>query len=77
MKFSFEDLDVWNLAVDFAEKIYGVTKNFPKDELYGLTSQFRRAALSVSANIAKAKADIRKKNLHNFCLSPAVHYMKR
>ncbi len=50
---SFEDLLVWQKAHDFVLRVYGQTKEFPKDELYGLTSQFRRAAVSVPANIAE------------------------
>lgn len=49
----FEDLEVWQEAQLFAVEIYSVTKSFPKDEVYGITSQIRRAASSVSANIAE------------------------
>ena len=49
----FRDLDVWKKAVDLAEKIYDVTIKFPKEEIYGLTSQLRRAAVGVSSNIAE------------------------
>ena len=50
---SFQDLIVWQKAHAFTLKIYEATRTFPKDELYGLTSQFRRAAVSVPANIAE------------------------
>jgi len=50
---SFMDLSVWKKAHSFVVDIYLVTKNFPKDELYGLTSQLRRAAVSIPANIAE------------------------
>lgn len=50
---SFRDLVVWQEAHAFVLGVYAVTKAFPKDELYGLTSQFRRAAVSVAANIAE------------------------
>ena len=50
---SFEDLDVWNKARDLVLKIYGVAADFPKEEIYGITSQMKRAALSVPANIAE------------------------
>lgn len=49
----FRDLDVWKKSVDLTEKIYIVTKKFPDDEKYGLTSQLRRAAVSVGSNIAE------------------------
>lgn len=49
----YEDLKVWEKSVSLAKQIYAVTKRFPKDELYGLTSQIRRSAISVSSNIAE------------------------
>ena len=49
----FKSLIAWQKAYKFALDIYPVTKQFPKDELYGLTSQMRRAAISISANIAE------------------------
>ena len=51
--FGFEKLDVWNDAVDFADLVYDGSTAFPDDERYGLSSQMRRAAVSVSANIAE------------------------
>ncbi|RIK72702.1 MAG: hypothetical protein DCC67_18910 [Planctomycetota bacterium] len=53
---SHRDLRVWQLGMDLAEKIYAVTAAFPRDELYGLTSQLRRAATSIPANIAEGNA---------------------
>ena len=50
---SFTDLIVWQKAHQFVLEVYKVTKNFPKDETYGLTSQFRRASVSIPANIAE------------------------
>ena len=50
---SFKDLIVWQKGIELVNEIYKVTKHFPKDELYGLTSQARRAAISVPANIAE------------------------
>jgi len=50
---SFTDLIVWQKAHQFVLEVYRVTKNFPKDETYGLTSQFRRASVSIPANIAE------------------------
>lgn len=50
---SYRDLKVWQLAMDLAELCYRTTRQFPKDELYGMTSQIRRAAASVPANIAE------------------------
>lgn len=50
---SFEDLIVWQKGHEFVLEVYKITKHFPKDEIYGLTSQFRRAAVSITANIAE------------------------
>jgi four helix bundle protein len=51
--FRFEKLEVWQLAVELADHVYGVTGRFPDAERFGLTNQMRRAAVSVSSNIAE------------------------
>jgi four helix bundle protein len=53
MSFKFEKLLVWQKAVDLSADIHALTKTFPKDELFVLTSQIKRAADSVSLNIAE------------------------
>jgi len=53
MEHGFRDLLVWQQTMDLARDCYFLTKNFPKEELYSLTSQIRRAAVSVPANIAE------------------------
>ncbi len=58
----FNELIVWQKAHQFVLNIYAMSSKFPKEEIYGLTSQFRRAAISIAANIAegyakKGKAD--------------------
>lgn len=50
---TFQDLIVWQKAHQFVLAVYCFSENFPKTELYGLTSQFRRAAISIPANIAE------------------------
>lgn len=50
---SFRDLRVWQGAMDFVTDLYSITSSFPAHELYGLTSQLRRAAVSVPSNIAE------------------------
>lgn len=55
-KFSFEKLDVWQHSKDFTVKIYKVTADFPDTEKFGLVSQLRRAAVSVSSNIAEGSS---------------------
>jgi four helix bundle protein len=63
--FNFEKLDVWQKSVALADTIYQTTKTFPPDERFGLTNQMRRAAVSISSNIAEgcsrsSKADFRR-----------------
>ncbi|MBD2247931.1 four helix bundle protein [Nostoc sp. FACHB-888] len=50
---TFQDLIVWQKAHRFVLSVYRITNDFPKSEIYGLTSQFRRAAISIPANIAE------------------------
>lgn len=50
---SFKDLRVWQKGMEVVEDTYKLTKKFPKEELYGLTSQVRRAAVSIPSNIAE------------------------
>lgn len=50
---SHNKLDVWKRSIDFVERIYRVTDGFPNEEKFGLTSQIRRAAVSIPANIAE------------------------
>jgi four helix bundle protein len=52
---TFQDLRVWQDAMDLAEDVYRATFEFPKHELYGLVSQMRRSAVSVPSNIAEGK----------------------
>jgi four helix bundle protein len=54
--FNFEKLDVWRRAVDFAAFVYDCTKAFPAEERFGITSQMRRAVVSVSSNIAEGSS---------------------
>jgi len=48
-----KDLDVWKKSVDFVVNIYRITSKFPKEEIYGITSQIRRASVSIPSNIAE------------------------
>jgi four helix bundle protein len=54
--FNFEKLDVWQEAIQFANLVYKFTKNFPERERFGLTNQMRRAAISISSNIAEGSS---------------------
>src|SRR3954468_11209180 len=64
--FNFEKLEVWHKALDFADLIYSNTRNFPSDERFGLTNQMRRAAVSVSSNIAEGSSRISRKDFARF-----------
>ena len=54
--FNFEKLDVWQKAIDFADLVYNDTRGFPSEERFGLTNQFRRAAVSISSNLAEGSS---------------------
>ena len=53
LKLNHKKLDVWQLSIKFVSKIYKITSKYPKEELFGLTSQTRRAATSIPDNIAE------------------------
>ncbi len=67
---SHRDLNVWQLGMDIAERIYRLTRDFPTDERFGLVSQLRRAAASVPANIAEGNArSSTKEYLHHLSIA--------
>ena len=66
MSHKYKDLIVWQKAKQLATEIYRVTNGFPKSELYGLTSQLRRAAVSVVSNIAEGQGRLTKGEFLNF-----------
>jgi len=53
MPFKFEKLEIWKLAIEFANDVHMLTRKFPKEEMFSLTSQFKRAADSISLNISE------------------------
>jgi four helix bundle protein len=53
---TYKDLDVWKNEVELVKKIYTTTLDFPKEEMYGLTSQIRRSDISIPSNIAEGSA---------------------
>ena len=65
-KFRFYDLDVWRKAIDYANDVYDVTVKFPDCERFGLTSQLRRAAVSISSNIAEGSGRSTNKDFARF-----------
>lgn len=69
---SFRDLRVWQLAMELVEIIYRLTQTFPKYEIYGLTSQIQRAAVSVPSNIAEGHTrEHTKEFLHHLSMAQA------
>jgi len=66
MAFRFESLEVFRLAIEYAEMIYRVTKNFPKEEVFGLTANVRRAATSIAMNLAEGAGRGTQKDFAHF-----------
>jgi four helix bundle protein len=64
--FGFEKLDVWQKAIEFADVVYSTTRSFPADERFGLTNQMRRAAVSISSNIAEGSSRSSRKDFARF-----------
>jgi four helix bundle protein len=67
--FNFESLRVYQSSLAFVDKSYAVSKNFPAEEKFGLTSQLRRAALSVSLNIGEGQGCTKKENIRFLTIS--------
>ena len=63
---SYRDLIAWRKAMRLVTDIYGATRAFPREELYGLTNQLRRAAVSVPSNIAEGQARFSRREFHHF-----------
>jgi four helix bundle protein len=63
---SFRELEVWKMSIDLTAFIYELTSEFPKQEIYGLTSQMRRAAVSIASNIAEGSARGTRKDFRQF-----------
>ena len=63
---SYRDLIAWRKAMALVTEVYRITRAFPRDELYGLTNQLRRAAVSVPSNIAEGQARFSRKEFHHF-----------
>jgi four helix bundle protein len=78
----FEQLIVWQKAHQFVLNVYSLTKQFPKEEMFGLTSQFRRASVSIAANIVEGysksglKDKIRFLNIAQGSLSECQYYLR-
>jgi four helix bundle protein len=63
---SYKDLNIWKRSIRLVEEIYKITKNFPKEEIYGLTSQLRRSAVSIPSNTAEGFTRFHNKEYRQF-----------
>lgn len=72
--FKFEELKVYQKALAFAKMVYITTNNYPKQEMFGLTSQLRRAAISIAANIAEGSSRTKKDFCHFLYISQGSVY---
>lgn len=63
---SYRDLIVWQKAMDFVEDVYEMTKEFPREEQFSLTSQLRRSAISIPSNIAEGEGRFSKADFNHF-----------
>lgn len=63
---SYRELEVWRMAMDLVEECYWTTRKYPKDEIFGITAQIRRAAVSIPANIAEGQGRDHTKEFLNF-----------
>ncbi len=66
MRHNFRNLKIYKRAIDYSIELYKMTSNFPKEEIYGLTSQIRRAALSIALNIAEGSGNTSEKEFKRF-----------
>ena len=70
-----ENLQIWKLGVKLAKDVYLLTEKFPKREVYGLTDQIRRAAVSIPSNIAEGKGRSTAKDFVHSSILREVHCM--
>jgi four helix bundle protein len=74
MQFGFEKLEVYQDSLEFADRIYELSKGFPKDEMFGIINQLRRAAASISANIAEGSSRGKKEFIRYLNISQGSAY---
>lgn len=65
---NIENLEIWRRSIDLADAIHQLTKTFPREELFGLTDQLRKASVSISSNIAEGSQRTTAKDFANFLL---------
>jgi len=72
---SYKNLEAWKKSMNLVIEIYLVTKKYPKEELYSLTSQTKRAAISIPSNLLKVVAEITRKIQLSFCTYQEAQFM--
>jgi four helix bundle protein len=65
---SFEDLQLWKRSMELTEVVYRFSRDFPREELFGLTSQLRRSAISIPSNIAEGYGRLNRREFKRFLL---------
>jgi four helix bundle protein len=73
---SFHDLVAWQKSMELVTEIYKVSQKFPKEEMFGLTSQIRRAAVSIPSNIAEGRGKSSAGEFQQFYTTPGVRWLK-
>ncbi|MFA7681915.1 MAG: four helix bundle protein [Candidatus Peribacteraceae bacterium] len=68
LQLPFKKLKIWEKGMNLAKEVYKISKNFPKEELYGITSQIRRSAVSIPSNISEGSQRTSNKEFANFIL---------
>ena len=68
IKLPYKELKIWQKSIELTKSVYLITKKFPKEEVYGLTSQIRRSAVSIPSNIAEGSQRTSDKEFANFIL---------
>ncbi|MGA2003405.1 MAG: four helix bundle protein [Terriglobales bacterium] len=73
---SYRDLIAWQKSLSFVTQIYASTQSFPQQERFGLTSQLRRAAVSIPSNIAEGQARSSPREFHHFPAMRGAHWQR-
>jgi hypothetical protein len=71
----YKNLEAWKKAMLLVKEVYELTKGFQKEELYGISSQAKRAAVSIPSNIADGCGRQYKRDTRHFCILPEDHYI--
>jgi four helix bundle protein len=71
----YKNLEAWKKPMLLVKEVYKLAESFPKQELYGITSQAKRAAVSIPSNIAEGGGRQYKRDTSSFCISQEDHYM--